>query len=171
MLSGVVTDLAELRRLSEAKEPENRRFRRYLHDHPHSEELFHIIAEDVAAHIDCTRCGNCCRETVVEVSGAEVDAIAHYLGIEPDQARRLYTVSTDDGRTALAQLHGECVFLDHNLCLIYEARPYACREFPYVAEGGPALGARVTSIFRRTSLCPIVYNTLEEYKERIRYRH
>ena len=57
-----------------------------------------------------------------------------------------------------------CVFLDGNLCMIYEARPKTCRTFPFVAVGNHSLGGRPSSLARWAALCPIIYNALESYK-------
>jgi uncharacterized protein len=67
------------------------------------------------------------------------------------------------GRT-LRQPRGECVFLDGTLCMIYDARPRACRDFPHLALNHGTLGARMSSIERNAWLCPIVFNTLEAFK-------
>jgi Fe-S-cluster containining protein len=58
----------------------------------------------------------------------------------------------------------ECVFLDGNLCMIYESRPKTCRNFPHVALGTHLLGGRPSSLARWAALCPIIYNALERYK-------
>jgi Fe-S-cluster containining protein len=56
------------------------------------------------------------------------------------------------------------VFLDHNLCMIYSARPKTCRDFPHVGLGEHSLGSRPCSLARWAALCPIVYNALESFK-------
>jgi Fe-S-cluster containining protein len=63
------------------------------------------------------------------------------------------------------------VFLDGNLCLIYDARPKACRNFPHLGLAMRTLGGRLSSICRWASLCPIVYNALERYKHVVGYTH
>lgn len=167
----MVTDPGDIRRLGDAKAAENLDFRRFAKAHHCPEERLHQIAEKVQREIDCTRCANCCHETVVAVSEEEIEAIAAYLGMTCDDIRRLYTMCDPDDsrRRLLLNVHDACTFLDGNLCMIYEARPKPCREFPHAVLRSRSLGGRMASLCRRASLCPIVYNTLESYKHEIGY--
>ncbi|HWQ56845.1 MAG TPA: YkgJ family cysteine cluster protein [Bryobacteraceae bacterium] len=162
----MVTDLAEVFRLGTAKAAENLAFRRYLSAQHYPDKPFQILASEVQRHTDCTKCANCCRHSVVSVNKAEIEQIAKYLGATPETVARLYTVPDPDApasRTLLNSGEG-CVFLDGNLCVIYEARPRACREFPHVAIGTHSLGSRPASLARWAALCPIIFNALENYK-------
>lgn len=162
----MVTDLAEVFRLGSAKAEENLAFRRYLSAHHHPDKPFQILAGEVRRQVDCKTCANCCRHSVVSVAAPEIEAIAKYLGMAPEDVVRLYTTA-DPSAPALRNLstsEAGCVFLDGNLCMIYEARPKACRNFPCVDMGSHSLGSRPSSIARWAALCPIVYNSLEGYK-------
>ena len=55
------------------------------------------------------------------------------------------------------------------MCMVYEARPSACRDFPYLVPNSRSLGSRIPSVFKRANFCPIVYNVLENYKKVIGY--
>ena len=167
----MVTDLEELRRLGKSKEAENRDFRRYVAAHHYRRDPFHIIAGEIQHQIDCTTCANCCRCSVVALDVAEIAAIAGYLGADPDLAARQYTKPDPDehSQRILKSGRGGCVFLDGNLCAIYEVRPKACRDFPHVALGHRSLGGRPASLARWASLCPIIYNAIESYKHALGY--
>ena len=107
----------------------------------------------------------------VEVTQAEVEAIAAHLNMsvtevlvkhtrpDPEDSRKRVLLSERDG----------CTFLDRNLCLIYDARPRPCRQFPHVHLGEHTLGSRIESACRHAAVCPILYNALEEYKHQSGY--
>ena len=170
----MVTDLAEVFRLGTAKVKENLAFRRYLSAHHCVDKPFQILANEVQQRVDCTACANCCRHSVVSVNKLEIENIARHIGITFDEVTRLYTVPDPDAPTLrILRNSGEgCVFLDGNLCVIYEARPRTCRDFPHVAVGEHSLGSRPSSLARWAPLCPIIFNALEEYKHLTGYhRH
>ncbi len=82
----------------------------------------------------CIRCGECCKNfPFVELSRAEVDAIARLTGLpvdaftnSKDKAVEEYFLDFKPG--------GECLFLKeeggHYSCGVYEARPAICKSFP-----------------------------------------
>lgn len=168
----MIVDLVEIRERAAAKRTENLAFCRHVHDHHHPIEEFQQIAAGIARQIDCTQCANCCRQTVVSVCSEEIEAIARYLGVDAGLATRQYTrADPDDSRArVLKNEHDACVFLDENLCMIYDVRPKACRDFPHTDPHCHTLAGRLSSISRRAAICPIVFNSLEGYKERLGYR-
>ena len=163
---GVVTDLAEVFRLGTAKVEENLAFRRYLSAQHYADKPFQILASEVQQHVDCTSCANCCRHSVVSLNKSEIEHIAGYIGTTPEAVTRLYTVPDPDAPALRILRNSEegCVFLDGNLCTIYEVRPKTCRDFPHVAIGTHSLGGRQSSHARWAALCPIIFNALESYK-------
>jgi hypothetical protein len=122
---GVVTALAEVFRLGTAKVKENLAFRRYLSAHHYSDKPFQILASEVQQRVDCTACANCCRYSVVSVNKSEIERIARHIGTTSEAVARLYTVPDPDAPALRIPLNSGkgCVFLDGNLCKIYEARP------------------------------------------------
>ena len=168
----VTIDLVEIRERTAANREQNLAFCRYVHEHRHRIEEFQEIASRVQREIDCTACANCCRQTVVGVGPAEIGAIAGYLGMDEDLAMHRYTRPDPEDSQArvLKNEHNACVFLDGNLCTIYDVRPRACRDFPHVAPHCHSLGGRLSSLCRKAEICPIVYNAFEQYKERLGFR-
>jgi uncharacterized protein len=163
---GVVTDSAEVFRLGTAKAEENLAFRRHLSAHHAGEKAFQLLASEVQKQIDCTACANCCRCSIVPVDQQEIEKIAAHLSVTPEEVTRAYTVPDPDAPASriLDNSRQGCVFLSGNLCLVYQARPKTCRDFPHIAVGTHSLGGRPSSLTRWAALCPILYNAIEAYK-------
>ncbi|MDZ4796995.1 MAG: YkgJ family cysteine cluster protein [Bryobacteraceae bacterium] len=163
----VVIDLDDVRRLGNEKADENIAFRRHLAAHHVREAAFQILATEIQREVDCTACANCCRHSIVSVNAAELETIAAHLSVSPETARAVY-MEPDPEAPVLRRLRSTldgCIFLDtENFCIIYEARPNTCRDFPHINVGHHSLGARPASQARWAALCPIIYNALETYK-------
>ncbi len=168
----MTTDLVEIRRLGTGKEGENLHFRRYLSAHHHRIEELQRLAVAVEREIDCTACANCCRHSIVRVTNAEIASIASHLRMEAAEVEHRYTEPDpeDSACRILRSSRDACIFLDGNLCSIYEHRPNACRDFPHLHPGTHTLGGRVSSLCRWASLCPIIYNSIEIYKHQVGFR-
>ena len=61
-----------------------------------------------------------------------------------------------------------CPFLKDNLCSVYEDRPKACRDFPYLHE--KHFTSRSLMMISNTAVCPIVFNVWQALKEKLRFR-
>ena len=96
----------------------------------------------------CTGCGNCCRDTVVCITDADVGRIVDGTGRSPLDFVHFFThdevaVSRDDPLwvkfdnhrvvMGLRTVRDRCWFLDDktNFCTIYEHRPLTCRDHPF----------------------------------------
>jgi uncharacterized protein len=168
----VISDLAEIRRRTESQEADNLDFRRHVKARHLPIGPFLILANEIETRTDCASCANCCRHTIVDVTAEDIFAIAGYLGMTVDQVTRMYTDpdEANPSGTVLRNRDDACVFLDGNLCIIYEARPIACRDFPHIGLHSRTVGGRLSSLWRRAAICPIVYNALEAYKKLVGYR-
>ncbi|WP_321470372.1 YkgJ family cysteine cluster protein [uncultured Paludibaculum sp.] len=163
----MVTDLVQIRSLADAKESENTEFRRFLRHHHTPDQAFYDVAVQIEHQIDCQSCANCCRQTRVNLTDHEIARIAAYLHDSVETELHEYIEEDpSDHRRMLRQKDDACVFLDGNLCMIYDARPDACHNFPHVDAHGSTLGSRMSSVVRNAWICPILYNALEEHKHR-----
>lgn len=161
----MLTDPDEIRRLARQHEVEDLEFRRHIHDHHISDRPLRQRVSELLEVFDCTKCANCCRQTRVQVSGSEIEAIAAHLAMDPAEVRRLYAERGEDSsETLVRQQNDECVFLDGGLCMVYKARPEACRQFPAIALHADLLGNRMPSVCRQAAICPVVFEALEEFK-------
>lgn len=90
----------------------------------------------------CLRCGECCRETEMELTEDDVKRLAR-LGFPPEE----FTIIRD-GVLRLKNVNGWCYFYDvrEKKCRVYPKRPVGCRVYPIVYIEGEGFGI--------DSLCP-----------------
>ncbi len=167
----MITDLVQIRLLGDKKRPENERFRKHLKTHDHSDRILRRIAEGIQEQIDCTQCANCCRVATAKVSERDVERLARYFRIAPADFMAKYTTeSEEEGRILRFTEGAGCVFLDGTTCTVYEARPETCQRFPHLVRGNGSIASRMWQFVDRACYCPIVYNSLEAFKEETRFR-
>jgi Fe-S-cluster containining protein len=167
----VITDLVQIKTLGEKKRDENLRFRRHMKSHDHSDRILRRIAEDIEAQIDCTQCANRCKVATVQVSERDVERLGKYLRISRDQFLAEYTVeSEEEGRILRRDAKTGCVFLNGRDCIVYDARPDICQRFPHLVRGQGSIASRMWQFVDRACYCPIVYNSLEAFKDELRFR-
>ena len=159
----VLTDLVQIKRYGEKQREENLRFRVWMKRHNFVERRFRTVALKVEDAIDCTQCANCCRVATTQVNDRDCERLARYLGVKLPLFLNDYTEVTAEGRI-LKRTQDGCVFLQGNLCSVYEARPQTCELFPHLAKGNGSLLSRMWHMPDRAVYCPIVYNTLEQFK-------
>ena len=142
---GPLAGTAPIGRLTAAHQAENLAFQHRLNSHPYPEGPFRILCRTVEKQVDCKACANCCRQTQVNLSDRDIAAVARYLGIEPGDVIRQYTLQDPNDSRARVLRHTKdgCAFLDGNLCMVYQPRPGACRDFPYLAPKSRSLGSSV----------------------------
>ncbi len=160
----MLTDLIQIKTLGEKKRPENERFRKYLKSYDHSDRILRRIAVGVEDQIDCTTCANCCRVATVKLTTRDVENISKSLRMKPGRFLDDYTMQSDTEGLILKRTEQGCVFLDGNLCLIYDSRPANCEDFPHVVRGAGSIVSRMWEFVDRACYCPIVYNSLEAFK-------
>ena len=167
----MLTDLIQIRQLGEKKRPENERFRRYLKSHDHSDRILRRIAEEVQGQIDCTQCAECCRVATAKLSERDVERLARHLRISRDRFLAQYTMQgPEEGLILKRSEESGCVFLEGNSCAVYEARPETCQRFPHVVRGNGSIASRMWEFVDRACYCPIVYNSLEAFKQEQGFR-
>lgn len=166
----MITDLVQIKRLGERQREENQRFRGWLKRHNFVERRFKAIAQETEDAIDCTACANCCRVATTQVSERDVERLARHFGMSVAAFQREYTVETPDEGRILKRTENGCVFLQDNLCSVYEARPQTCELFPHLVKGAGSLLSRMWHMADRAVYCPIVYNALEEFKVESKFK-
>jgi uncharacterized protein len=163
----MITDLVQIRRLEHQKRGENARFRAYLKSHRHSDRRLRRFGEEIEAEIDCTQCANCCRVTEVGITQRDVEKLAKFIGVSEQEFAGQFTARDAEGARILKRNEAGCVFLEGNLCSVYEARPQNCANFPHVVRGSGSIASRMWQFLDRAAYCPIIYNWMEKVKEDI----
>jgi Fe-S-cluster containining protein len=166
----MLTDLVQIRRLGEKQREENLRLRSHLKRRNFQERRLKRLSQDIEEQIDCTACANCCRVATVKVAERDVEKLAKRLGVSPKHFVAEYTVEDPDEGRILKRNEGGCVFLEGNLCSVYDVRPHTCVTFPHLTRGSGSLLSRLWEMPDRACYCPIVYNTLEAWKKEIGFQ-
>ena len=165
------TDLGRVQELGEKMRGENDRLRRFLKVRRHSDRTLRKLAERIETQIDCRACANCCRVATAPVSERDVKRLASFLRRSVQDVVEQFTVdSEDEGRILQRTDAAGCIFLDGNDCTIYDARPETCQRFPHLVRGNGSLVSRMWQFIDRAVYCPIVYNSLEAFKEAVGFK-
>lgn len=167
-----ITDLVYIQRDSAAKDQENLDFRNFVKiDSDLSDRRLNAVlqetTEQVWSSIDCRTCANCCKTRQPVFSRSEAQHIATDLGMTlEDLVAHYLTSDADAGKYITRQC--PCPFLEDNLCSIYAVRPAVCKNYPHLHRN---LRSRLWQLLDNASICPIVYNVLENLKTRLGFRH
>lgn len=161
------SDPKVVKRLTEAREDENWRFRSFLKGCDLKIEeldaMVHRLYEEVSGRIDCCACGNCCREVTPVLDEHDVLRPATGLGISKDHFMQRFVIRDKHGDMIFRNT--PCPMLSGNLCTVYDHRPEACRSFPYLHKAEFVF--RLIGVVQNCSVCPIVFNVFERLKEEL----
>ncbi len=161
----MITDLVQIQRLGEKKLDENKRLRTHMKSHPVADRRLRRVAEDIENAIDCTACANCCRVATATLREREIDNLAKFIGVTKKIFLRDYVEESEEEGLILKRTDKGCIFLEGNLCGVYDARPKTCNDFPHLVRGEGSLIARMWHMPDRATYCPIAFNTLEAFKD------
>ena len=163
----VETDLKKIKETAKKKEDENWEFRSFLKGYDIEVEeldsIVHRLFEGICREIDCTACGNCCREISPVLEQEDIERLYRGLGISPENFKERFLVKDDkDCPEGFIFNKKPCPFLKGNLCSHYELRPEDCRSFPHLHKDEFVF--RLIGIVQNYDVCPIVFNVYEKLK-------
>ena len=116
------------------------------------------LNEKVFERIDCLTCANCCKTTSPIVTEKDIDRMAKFLKMPAQQFIAQYLKRDTDGLWMMQET--PCPFLQtDNYCLIYEARPKACREYPHLNRKKNIQLLHLH--LKNTEICPAVFDAFE----------
>ncbi len=158
-------NLSVIAEIAEVKAEENTAFRGFLKEWD-SEELDGYVQElnkELSPHIDCTSCGNCCRQLMINLEDEDVLRLAEAIDLDYGEFSEKYVERSSEGSMQIMNSI-PCHFLSDNKCQHYLSRPAECREFPGLHQ--PAFKNRMFATFMHYGRCPIVFNVIECLKQR-----
>ena len=168
----VIRDLPRIARLARQHRAENEGFRLYLKMQVplSNQDLDTVVRETTEAvwqQIDCLTCGNCCRTLQIVVDDKDIRRLSARLKLSLRDFTQKYVAVAEDRVKHF--IHTPCAFLgDDNRCSVYEDRPQACRDFPYLHN--IPFRTRTMVMVENLGTCPIVFNVWESLKERFKPR-
>jgi len=110
---------------------------------------------------------NCFKQEVGRAGKfCDVQRLAKYLHVKPARIMAEYVVESEEqGLILRRDKQTGCVFLSGNECTVYDSRPESCQKFPHVVRGNGSIASRMWELIDRACYCPIVYNSLEAFKD------
>ncbi|MGC2160665.1 MAG: YkgJ family cysteine cluster protein, partial [Silvibacterium sp.] len=108
--------------------------------------------------------------TEVGITEKDIEKLAKFVGTSESEFVEQFTALDESGARILKRNEGGCVFLEGNLCSVYDARPHNCVNFPHVVRGAGSIASRMWQFLDRVGYCPIVYNWMETVKDDIGFR-
>ncbi|HCL05226.1 MAG TPA: hypothetical protein DHW64_04335 [Chitinophagaceae bacterium] len=127
------------------------------------DSLVQQLNNEISPKIDCTKCGNCCKTLMINVSEQEADHLSQHLQLNRTDFDEQYLEKGSNGMMLMNSI--PCSFLSNNKCNVYEYRFEGCREFP--AMHLPGFSKRLFTTLMHYGRCPIIFNIVEEMKEQI----
>lgn len=154
-------DVDLIAKRADVLEKENVRFCAYLknQDGDEIDKLVYKLNEMVSNTIDCTACGNCCKDATPCLSKRDVERLAVAKKVTDKEIEEQYTVLENEERICKTQ---PCSFLKDNKCTVYELRPDDCRTYPHLDKKD--FVHRLWMTLENYAICPIVYNVFEKLK-------
>ncbi len=167
----MITDLVEIKRTGEKMRGENEKLRQHMKIHGTNDKKLRLIAEGIEDQINCLECANCCRVATVTLQERDVEKLAKFFRLPVSKFKKEYTeVSAEEGLILRRSDERGCTFLSGNECLVYEARPSTCVDFPHMQRGKGSLVSRMWQFIDRACYCPIVFNSMEAFKLETKFR-
>ena len=166
--AGLIRELPRIRRYARQNEETDYRFREYLKvrlplSNTELDGVVKVLTTQVWEQIDCLTCGNCCKTLQIVVDDKDIARLARRQGVSPQAFAKQYVGVAPDGVKHF--LSTPCSFLgEGNACTVYEDRPQACRDFPYLHESN--FRSRTLMMIESCATCPIVFNVWDRLKKR-----
>ena len=168
----IIRDIPLIARYARQNENEDWRFRAYMKGELDlsNEELDAVVkttTDEIWKQIDCTTCAHCCKSLKIVVDNKDIARLAQHFNTSAREFSKQYVAVAEDKTKYFSSL--PCPFLGQdNRCTVYEIRPEACRDYPYLYE--QHFRSRSMSMIENTATCPIVFNVWDSLKQQFKPR-
>ncbi len=114
---------------------------------------------------DCLTCANCCKTTSPMFFPKDIEKAAKFLRMKEQKFLETYLERDEDDCYVLKS--APCTFLDEsdNTCVIYDARPKACAEYPHTNRKKFIQLTDLT--LKNSEICPAAFNIVEALKKAV----
>jgi len=153
--------------LALSRQDENDAFRQFLknRDSETIDKIVFKLNSTIEPQIDCTQCGACCNGLMINVTQQESEKVAQHFDMPVNSFKEKYIEEGESGLMIINTI--PCHFLEEKKCTIYENRFNECREFPHLHK--PNFNDRLFGTLIHYSICPIIYNVVEQLKIEIQF--
>ena len=164
----IETNKETIAHFASIREDENDAFRSFIknRDSKQIDELVFKLNAEIEKKIDCTTCGACCNGLMINVTKNEAQNAAQHLEMSVDVFKGKYIEESLAGEYIINTI--PCHFLKEKKCNIYENRFNECREFPHLHK--PNFNDRLFGTLIHYSICPIIYNVVEQLKIETKFK-
>ena len=157
--------IENLETLAKEKLDENFKFRTYLKNHADPQELdvqFKQLHEKYFAMYDCSKCRNCCIKLKGTIPENDLKRDAEYLKVTINEFKDKY-LDDKPSNHEYDTKNCPCVFFDGKECILGDCKPESCKNYPHTNKDNRL--ASMWSIVDNASICPVVYEIIEELKK------
>jgi len=142
-------------------EDENWTFRAFLKgtEPDDLDKLVNELHSTLFKEVDCRSCQSCCKSIVPAISNKDIARLSQKLGMTFDAFKAKYLVKSEAEWVINSK---PCPFLTAEGCSVYDARPVACREYPYTDKKETV--CRLYNLVSNCEVCPVVFEIFEKLK-------
>ena len=121
-----------------------------------------VLHQEAFKKINCLDCAACCKNYSPRFKTPDIKRISKYLRMKEGDFIETY-LKVDEDKDFVVKT-APCPFLgDDNHCMVYEARPKACREYPHTDRKKMVQIMDLT--YKNTLVCPAVLEMVERLKK------
>lgn len=124
--------------------------------------VIHELHYEEFEKVDCLECARCCKSLGPMIFESDIERMSSALKMKTGAFKDKYIKMDEDGDIIFNE--SPCPFLCYdNLCMIYESRPKACREYPHTDRKRFYQVAKKT--YYNITTCPAVFSIVEKLKK------